>query len=83
MAIPEALRLATSAGIGLLLTFIGLRNAGFVADNPATLVGMGRIDHRGLHGRRSSSSSSDHRPPRARRDAATATRWPISRASSS
>jgi len=48
MAIPESLRLATSAGIGLLLTFIGLQNAGFVADNPATLVGMGRIDHRGL-----------------------------------
>jgi AGZA family xanthine/uracil permease-like MFS transporter len=48
MAIPESLRLATSAGIGLLLTFIGLQNAGFVADNPATLVGIGRIDHRGL-----------------------------------
>ena len=29
------------AGIGLLLTFIGLQNAGFVADNPATLVGVG------------------------------------------
>src|SRR5580765_1862310 len=41
MAIPESLRLATSAGIGLLLTFIGLQNAGFVADNPATLVGAG------------------------------------------
>ena len=48
MAIPESLRLATSAGIGLLLTFIGLQNAGFVADNPATLVGIGRLDHRAL-----------------------------------
>src|SRR5262249_32688793 len=48
MAIPESLRLATSAGIGLLLTFIGLQNAGFVAANPATLVGMGRVDPRGL-----------------------------------
>ncbi len=40
-AIPESLRHATAAGIGLLLTFIGLQNAGFVADNPATLVGIG------------------------------------------
>jgi len=48
MAIPESLRLATSAGIGLLLTFIGLQNAGFVAANPATLVGMGHLDHRGV-----------------------------------
>src|SRR5262245_54668659 len=48
LAIPESLRLATSAGIGLLLTFIGLQNAGFVAANPATLVGVGRVDHRGL-----------------------------------
>ncbi|MGQ0735222.1 MAG: NCS2 family permease [Acidobacteriota bacterium] len=43
MAIPPSLRLATSAGIGLLLSFIGLQNAGFVADNPATLVGVGPL----------------------------------------
>lgn len=48
MAIPPSLRRATAAGIGLLLTFIGLQNAGFVADNPATLVGMGALDHRAL-----------------------------------
>jgi AGZA family xanthine/uracil permease-like MFS transporter len=48
MAIPPALRFATAAGIGLLLTFIGLQNAGFVAANPATLVGVGPIDHRTL-----------------------------------
>jgi AGZA family xanthine/uracil permease-like MFS transporter len=48
MAIPESLRLAASAGIGLLLTFIGLQNAGFVAANPATLVGVGPLDHRTL-----------------------------------
>jgi adenine/guanine/hypoxanthine permease len=48
MAIPDALRMATAGGIGLLLTFIGLQNAGFVADNPATLVGAGAIDHRAL-----------------------------------
>jgi AGZA family xanthine/uracil permease-like MFS transporter len=48
MAIPPPLRFATAGGIGLLLTFIGLQNAGFVADNPATLVGVGRLDHRAL-----------------------------------
>jgi adenine/guanine/hypoxanthine permease len=46
MAIPQTLRSATAAGIGLLLTFIGLQNSGFVAANPATMVGVGPIDHR-------------------------------------
>ena len=46
MAIPHSLRIATAAGIGLLLTFIGLKNAGFVAGNPATLVGVGPLDYR-------------------------------------
>jgi len=46
MAIPETIRAATAAGIGLLLTFIGLQNAGFVAANPATMVGVGPLDHR-------------------------------------
>ena len=48
MAIPPSLRSATAAGIGLLLTFIGLQNAGFVAANPATMVGVGPLDHRAL-----------------------------------
>lgn len=48
MAIPHSLRHATAAGIGLLLTFIGLQNAGFVVDSPATLVGVGPLDHRSL-----------------------------------
>lgn len=48
MAIPQSLRSATAAGIGLLLTFIGLQSAGFVADNPATLVGVGPLDHRAM-----------------------------------
>jgi AGZA family xanthine/uracil permease-like MFS transporter len=48
LAIPPSLRRATAAGIGLLLTFIGLQNAGFVGDNPATLVGVGPLDHRAL-----------------------------------
>jgi len=48
LAIPASLRSATAAGIGLLLTFIGLQSAGFVADNPATLVGVGPLDHRAV-----------------------------------
>ena len=48
MAIPDTVRAATAAGIGLLLTFLGLKNAGFVAANPATLVGVGPLDHRAL-----------------------------------
>jgi len=48
MAIPQTLRVATAAGIGLLLTFIGLQNSGFVAANPATIVGVGPLDHRAL-----------------------------------
>ncbi len=46
MAIPHSIRMATAAGIGLLLAFIGLQNAGFVAANPATIVGVGPLDHR-------------------------------------
>jgi adenine/guanine/hypoxanthine permease len=48
MAIPPTLRVATAAGIGLLLTFIGLQNSGFVAANPATMVGVGPLDHRAM-----------------------------------
>jgi AGZA family xanthine/uracil permease-like MFS transporter len=46
LAIPAPLRSAAAAGIGLLLTFIGLRNAGLVVGDPATLVRMGTLDHR-------------------------------------
>jgi AGZA family xanthine/uracil permease-like MFS transporter len=48
MSFPDHLRAATAAGIGLLLTFIGLQNGGFVAPNPATMVGVGPLDHRAL-----------------------------------
>ena len=48
LSIPESLRLASAAGIGLLLAFIGLQNAGFVGPNPATLVGVGPLDHRAV-----------------------------------
>src|SRR5881396_2913314 len=46
LAIPRALRAAASAGIGLLLTFIGLRNTGLIVGDPATLVRMGTLDFR-------------------------------------
>ena len=46
LAIPASLRKAAAAGIGLLLTFIGLRNAGLIVADPATLVRMGTLDHR-------------------------------------
>jgi AGZA family xanthine/uracil permease-like MFS transporter len=46
LAIPPPLRCAASAGIGLLLTFIGLRNAGLIVGDPSTLLRMGTLDHR-------------------------------------
>ncbi len=45
-AIPPSLRMSAAAGIGLLLTFIGLRNAGLVEADPVTIVRLGSIDHR-------------------------------------
>ncbi|OAD19131.1 xanthine/uracil/thiamine/ascorbate permease family protein, partial [Candidatus Thiomargarita nelsonii] len=42
-SIPKSLKLGIGAGIGLFLAFIGLKNAGFVVDNPATLVGLGDL----------------------------------------
>ena len=48
LAIPAPLRSAASAGIGLLLTFIGLRNAGIIVGDQATLVRMGTLDHRAV-----------------------------------
>jgi adenine/guanine/hypoxanthine permease len=45
-SIPDNLRIAAAAGIGLLLTFIGLRNAGLVIADPITIVRVGAIDHR-------------------------------------
>src|SRR2546430_11280305 len=46
LAIPAALRAAAGAGIGLLLTFIGLSNAGPIVGDPSTLVRLGTLDHR-------------------------------------
>jgi adenine/guanine/hypoxanthine permease len=40
-AIPAELRIAAAAGIGIFLTFIGLKNAGFIAPDPITYVKLG------------------------------------------
>ena len=40
-AIPYALKIAITCGIGVFIAFIGLKNAGVVTGNPATLVGPG------------------------------------------
>jgi len=37
-AIPDSLKYAIGAGIGLFIAFIGLQNAGIIVDDPATLV---------------------------------------------
>jgi AGZA family xanthine/uracil permease-like MFS transporter len=42
-AIPTELRLGTAAGIGVFLTFIGLKNAGLVASDPVTFVKLGQL----------------------------------------
>ncbi len=40
-SIPLSLRFAMGAGVGLFLGLIGLKTAGIVVDNPATLLSMG------------------------------------------
>jgi len=42
-AIPKELRIATAAGIGIFLTFIGLRNAGFIVADRVTFVKLGHL----------------------------------------
>ncbi|PLS14638.1 guanine permease [Bacillus sp. M6-12] len=42
-AIPVELKHAVGAGIGLFITFIGLKNAGIIVNNDATLVGLGHL----------------------------------------
>ena len=42
-AIPHSLKLALTAGIGLFIAFIGLKNAGVIVANPATLVAHGNL----------------------------------------
>ncbi len=42
-SIPGPLKIGIAAGIGLFLALIGLKNAGIIVDNPATLVGLGDV----------------------------------------
>ena len=42
-SIPTSLKMAISAGIGLFLAIIALKNAGLVVDHPATLVTLGDV----------------------------------------
>lgn len=46
-AIPRSLKLAISAGIGLFLAIIGLKNAGLIAAHPATFVTLGDLHQPG------------------------------------
>ena len=47
-AIPRNLRFSAGVGIGIFLTFIGLKNAGFVEADPVTLVRFGEIGYPSL-----------------------------------
>jgi AGZA family xanthine/uracil permease-like MFS transporter len=42
-SIPRTLKLAISAGIGLFLAVIALRNAGVVVSQPVTMLGLGEL----------------------------------------
>ena len=42
-SISRSMKLGIGAGVGLFLAIIGLKNAGIVVDNPATLVGLGDV----------------------------------------
>src|SRR5437899_8985113 len=42
-AIPAEIRIAAAAGIGIFLTFIGLKNAGFIVSDPVTFVKLGSL----------------------------------------
>ncbi|SEJ71318.1 putative MFS transporter, AGZA family, xanthine/uracil permease [Bhargavaea ginsengi] len=42
-AIPAQLKFAVGAGIGLFIAFLGFQNAGIIANNDATLTGIGDL----------------------------------------
>jgi AGZA family xanthine/uracil permease-like MFS transporter len=44
-AIPRGLKYAVGAGIGFFITFIGLKNAGVIVGDGATLVALGDFHH--------------------------------------
>lgn len=48
-SIPSGLKYATSAGIGLFVAFLGLKNAGIIVSHPATIVSLGHLSwHEGM-----------------------------------
>lgn len=49
-SIPRNLRFSISAGIGMFIAFIGLKNAGIVVSNPDTFVALGKFTHEALLG---------------------------------
>src|SRR5262249_28330345 len=46
--VPQVLRLAIGVGIGLFIAFIGLRNAGVIVKNDATLLALGDMKSTGV-----------------------------------
>lgn len=42
-AIPETLKTSIASGIGIFITFIGLKNAGIIVGDPSTLVRLGDL----------------------------------------
>jgi AGZA family xanthine/uracil permease-like MFS transporter len=42
-AFPDSFKKAAGAGIGLFIAFVGLKNAGIVAPNPRSIVGLGHF----------------------------------------
>lgn len=42
-AIPQSLKFAITAGIGLFIALIGFKEAGIVVANPATILGLGNL----------------------------------------
>lgn len=49
-SIPRNLRYSISAGIGMFIAFIGLKNAGIVVSNPDTFVALGKFAPEALLG---------------------------------
>ena len=47
-AIPTELRIGTAAGIGIFLTFIGLKNSGLITSDPVTFVKLGLLGKEAL-----------------------------------
>lgn len=44
LAIPKQIRYGVAAGIGVFITVIGFKNAGFVVSDPVTMIARGSLD---------------------------------------